>query len=75
MNTTTGARTAGVTAMKSFVTKDLKLSGLSNHRKEGIGLTSDSFVDTASNVSSTAVIGGQVRFVHCNSFYPKITKM
>ncbi|XP_040162870.1 transcription factor Dp isoform X2 [Anopheles arabiensis] len=45
--------------MKSFVTKDIKLSGLSNHRKEAIGLSSDSFVDTASNVSSTAVIGGQ----------------
>ncbi|XP_035920014.1 uncharacterized protein LOC118517697 [Anopheles stephensi] len=64
LNTTTGARTplpAGVTTMKTIVTKDLNIGGMANHGQDAVGITSDSvgIVGAVGTTNTASVVGSQ----------------
>uniref|UniRef100_A0A182PZG5 E2F/DP family winged-helix DNA-binding domain-containing protein n=1 Tax=Anopheles farauti TaxID=69004 RepID=A0A182PZG5_9DIPT len=64
VNTATGVRTAlpaGVSTMKTIVTKDLAMSGLTNHGQDAMSMGTDNvgIVSTPGTTTATAVIGGQ----------------
>uniref|UniRef100_A0A182NP65 E2F/DP family winged-helix DNA-binding domain-containing protein n=1 Tax=Anopheles dirus TaxID=7168 RepID=A0A182NP65_9DIPT len=64
VNTATGVRTAlpaGVSTMKTIVTKDLAISGLATHGPDSVGMATDNvgIVGAPGTTTTTAVIGGQ----------------
>ncbi|XP_050071919.1 transcription factor Dp [Anopheles maculipalpis] len=64
LNTTTGTRTplpAGVTTMKTIVTKDLNISGIANHGQDAVGITPESvgIIGSVGTTNTATVVGGQ----------------
>ncbi|XP_049291280.1 transcription factor Dp [Anopheles funestus] len=64
LNTTTGARTplpAGVTTMKTIVTKDINIAGMANHGPDAVGITSENvgIVGAVGTANTATVVGGQ----------------
>ncbi|XP_052901440.1 transcription factor Dp-1 [Anopheles moucheti] len=64
LNTTTGARTplpAGMTTMKTIVTKDINITGMANNGQDVVGITSENvgIVGTVSTANTPTVVGAQ----------------